>query len=65
MGGALREFLALGIFIGGCGLLMLPFQPPNSAPFVLSALSALIGGVLVGAVIYVQKRFLRSDEDDD
>jgi hypothetical protein len=67
MTAALREFLALGLFIGGCGALMLPFQQPATAPFVLSALSALMGGLLVVGVIYVHRKTSGLDEleDDD
>lgn len=63
MTSSLREFLALGVLIGGCGLLMLPFQPTGTAQFVLSALSALIGLTLVFGVFFVQKRFNRDDHD--
>lgn len=60
---SLREFLSLGLLIGGCGLLMLPFQPTGTPQFVLSALSVLIGITLVLGVFFVQKRFNRDDYD--
>jgi hypothetical protein len=63
MTASLREFLALGVLIGGGGLLMLPFQPTGTPQFVLSALSALIGLLLVLGVFFVQKRFNRDDHD--
>lgn len=47
----LRGFLALGFFIGLSGLVMLFFQPPNSAGFVLSGCSAMMGGALVAGVL--------------
>jgi hypothetical protein len=48
---ALRGFLGIGIFIGGCGLLMVFMQPAGSAEYVASVCSAAIGGVLVLAVV--------------
>ncbi|MCU0463134.1 MAG: hypothetical protein MUF38_01050 [Anaerolineae bacterium] len=63
--GALREFLGLGLLIGGCGLLMLFFQPPGTAQFVVSGLSALIGLLMVASVVFVQKRMNRLDPHDD
>lgn len=65
MVGALREFLALGLMIGGCGLLMLFFQPPGTPQFVVSGLSALIGLLMVAGVIFVQRRMNRLDPHDD
>jgi len=62
---SLREFLALGILIGGGGLLMLPFQPQGTPQFVLSGLSAVIGLVLILGVFFVQKRFNSDDHHDD
>lgn len=43
----LRGFLALGIFVGGGGLLLAFAQPPDSPEFVLSVCSAALGGFLV------------------
>lgn len=48
---ALRGFLQAGIFVGGCGLVMLFMLPRDSAEFVISMCSALMGGFLVLAVI--------------
>lgn len=49
--GAVRGFLQLGFFVGGGGLFMLFLQPPNSAEFVLSACSAMMGiFLIVGSV---------------
>lgn len=55
----IRAFLRLGIFVGGCGLVMSFMQPPNSAEFVLSVCSATLGGGLVLAAIGVQRWFNR------
>jgi hypothetical protein len=55
----LKGFLRIGILIGGCGLVMVFLQPPNSAQFVLSGCSALIGLTLVVAVIAVSRYLKR------
>ena len=55
---ALQGFLRLGFFIGGCGLLMIFFQQPGSAEYVLSVCSALIGAALiVGVIILIRLDF--------
>jgi hypothetical protein len=43
----LRSGLRIGILVLGLALLMLPFQVPGSAEFVVTVLSALVGGVFV------------------
>lgn len=48
-------FLRLGFFVGGCGLLMIFFQPPGSAEFVLSVCSALMGGALILGVVVLTR----------
>lgn len=48
---ALRAFLRLGMFVGVCGLLMVFMQPAGSAEFYISICSALIGLVIVLAVV--------------
>lgn len=53
--GALAGFLRIGFFVGGCGLLMLFVQPPNTAEWVLSACSAMMGAMLVAGVIAVMR----------
>ncbi|MBE0691343.1 MAG: hypothetical protein IH587_14590 [Anaerolineae bacterium] len=50
--------MRLGIFIGGCGLLMVVLQPPGSPEFVLSVCSAALGGFLVAGVV-VASRILK------
>ncbi|MCC7205889.1 MAG: hypothetical protein IT323_01195 [Anaerolineae bacterium] len=65
---ALRGFLQAGILIGGCGLVMLFMLPRDSAEFVLSLCSALMGGFLVVAVILLKvwaNRLPRMQEDKD
>lgn len=52
----LRGFLRLGAFIGGCGMLMLFVQPPNSPEWVLSFCSALLGGGLIVGVVLLTRR---------
>jgi hypothetical protein len=51
----LKAFLRLGLFIGGCGFLMIFMQPAGSAEFVLSICSALMGGVVVGGVFVLAR----------
>lgn len=60
---ALQGFLRLGFFVGGCGLVMVPFQPPGSAEQILSICSAAMGGVLILGVVVVT-RVLRADGDE-
>jgi hypothetical protein len=63
--GAIRGFLQLGFFVGGGGLLMLFFQPPNSAEFVLSACSALMGIFLIlGSVALLRWASRHSVQDE-
>jgi Flp pilus assembly protein protease CpaA len=62
---ALAGFLRIGIFVGGCGALMLFFQPPESAQFVLSLCSALMGGAMVlGVLLLNRNRRWPGNEDD-
>jgi hypothetical protein len=65
---ALRGFLQAGILVGGCGLVMLFIVPRDRAEFVVSLCSALMGGVLVLAVIGIKlwaNRLPRIQEDKD
>lgn len=57
---ALLGFLRMGLFIGGCGFIMIFLQPPNSAEWVLSVCSAAIGGLLVLGVVAVNRFTRRS-----
>lgn len=55
---ALRGFLQMGILVGGCGFILIFMQPPNTAGWVLSICSAMMGFALViGALLLA--RFLR------
>jgi hypothetical protein len=54
----LRGFLRLGVFIGGCGIVMAFVQPPGSPEFILSVCSGAMGLALIGGVLTVA-RFLR------
>jgi hypothetical protein len=51
----LTGFLRFGFFIGGCGLLMIFFQPAGSAEFVLSVCSTLLGGALIVGVVVLTR----------
>ncbi len=52
MNEALKGFFRIGMFIGVCGLVMILFQPPGSAEFILSICSAVLGGaILLGVVL--------------
>ncbi len=57
----LRGFLRIGVFVGVCGLVMALVQPRDSAAFVLSVCSALIGGVLILGVVILTRWFTRRE----
>lgn len=59
----LRGFLRIGIFVGVCGLIMALMQPRDSAGFVLSVCSALIGGVLILGVVILTRWFMRRERE--
>lgn len=52
---AIHGFLQIGVFVGLGGLILAFLQPPESAEFVVSVCSAVIGWVLVLAVILVAR----------
>ncbi len=55
---ALQGFFRLGMFIGGCGLVMVFLQKPGSAEFVLSVCSTLIGAaIMLGVVLLIRADF--------
>ncbi len=54
-GDALRGFLQLGFFVGGCGLITAFLQPPQSAEFIVSLCSAAMGLVVVLGVILLRR----------
>lgn len=43
----LQGFIRIGVFVGGCSLLLIPFYPPDSAEFVISMCSTGIGLALI------------------
>lgn len=43
----LRGGLRIGVLVLGLAILMLPFQPPGSAEFVVTILAALVGAAFV------------------
>jgi hypothetical protein len=47
---ALQAALRVAILILLASLFMLPFQPPNSAEFVVTVLAAIVGLLFVGLV---------------
>ncbi len=49
----LRGFFGIGVFIGGCGLLLALVEPRHSPEFVLSVCSAAMGGALMLGVALV------------
>jgi hypothetical protein len=51
----LRSGLRVGILVLGLSILMLPFQPRDSAEFVVTVLAALVGGALVLVVVVLAK----------
>jgi hypothetical protein len=57
----LSGYLRLGFFIGGCGLIMAFMQPRESAEFVLSVCSALMGGALIAGVALLVRMTRRKD----
>jgi len=57
----LRGFLRIGMFVGVCGLVMALVQPRDSAEFVLSVCSALMGGVLILGVVILTRWFARRE----
>ena len=48
---ALQAALRVAILILLASLVMLPFQPPNSAEFVVTVLAAIVGLLFVGLVV--------------
>lgn len=51
----LRGGFRIGVFILALALLTLPFQPRGSAEFVVTVLSAVIGGAFVIAIAAVAR----------
>ena len=56
---ALKGFFRIGVFIGGCGFIMILLEPRDSAEFVISVCSALIGlTIMAGVALMVRFDFL-------
>lgn len=53
----MRGFLQIGFFVGGGGVLLAFIHPPDSAEFVVSVISAVIGLTLVIGVVAVSYFF--------
>jgi cytosine/uracil/thiamine/allantoin permease len=53
-----KAAFVIAVFITVTSLVMLPFQPRNSAEFVVTVLSAIIGGIML-AIIAVLTRLAR------
>jgi hypothetical protein len=63
---ALRGFLQLGFFVGGCGFLMAFLQPPQSAEFIVSLCSGAMGlSVVLGVILFRRYLFDALPEIDD
>ena len=51
----LRGGFRIGILVLGLSVLMLPFQPRDSAEFVVTVLAALVGGAIVLGVVLLAR----------
>jgi hypothetical protein len=56
---AAKAGLSLGLFIVIASVLLLPFEPPGSAEFVVTVLSLIIGIVMVAVVGFVIRKLSR------
>jgi hypothetical protein len=54
---ALQGLLAMGIFVGGGGLILAFFQPQDSPEFVVSLCSTGIGLALIGLAVFLNHMF--------
>ncbi|HRE48887.1 MAG TPA: hypothetical protein PLD47_14265 [Aggregatilineales bacterium] len=52
---ALKGYLAIGVLVGGGGIVLMFMNRPGTAPFIVSLCSAIIGGVLIITVILVAR----------
>jgi len=52
---SLRGFLSIGIFVGGGGFLLALVQPRDSAEFVVSICSGVIGIMLIGLILFLNR----------
>jgi hypothetical protein len=53
--GFLKGFVSIGIFVGGGGLLLMLLEPRNSPEWVISLCSFLIGAVLIGSALAINR----------
>jgi len=51
--------LSLGLFIVVASALMLPFEPPGSAEFVVTVLSLFVGLVTIGVIAFAIRKLSR------
>ena len=52
----LRGGFRIGVVVLGLALMMLPFQPRDSAEFVVSILAAIVGGVFVLGIALLARK---------
>lgn len=52
---SLRGFLAIGFFVGGTGFLMVLVQPRDSAEYIASICSGIIGFTLIALVLIARR----------
>jgi len=52
---ALQAALRVALLILLAALVMLPFQPTNSAEFVVTVLAAIVGLIFVGVVVLIAR----------
>jgi len=56
---AAKAGLSLGLFIVVASALMLPFEPPGSAEFVVTVLSLFVGLITVGVIALAIRKLSR------
>ena len=56
---AAKAGLSLGLFIVVASVLLLPFEPPGSAEFVVTVLSLFVGLITVGVIALAIRKLSR------
>ena len=56
---AAKAGLSLGLFVVIASVLLLPFEPPGSAEFIVTVLSLIIGLVAVAVIGFVIRKLSR------
>ena len=56
---AAKAGLSLGLFIVVASVLLLPFEPPGSAEFVVTVLSLCVGLVTIGVIALAIRKLSR------